>query len=52
MKRIFQQIGTSGFLFFANGLFWLAAGALLLAEGCRRGMAGCDAAERRGEATP
>ena len=41
MKRIVQRLGIIGFLFFfAKGLFWLVAGLLLLAEGCRRGMVG------------
>jgi hypothetical protein len=41
MKRILQRLGIIGFLFFfAKGLFWLVAGLLLLAEGCRRGMVG------------
>jgi hypothetical protein len=41
MKRIFRRLGIIGFLFFfAKGLLWLAAGFLLLAEGCRRGMVG------------
>ena len=44
VKRILQQLGLIAFTYFASAAFWLAAGSLLLADACRRGMAGHNAA--------